>query len=128
MIRNFLNEIRERWYFLVLRYFKYLDWNRISRSVERYGGERKYQAAVATIAGDHICADSGMCASKNWNDRAGKKPNPGAKFESTTRDRHDSVINMLLDLTGKPIPLSIDGVKPILDLSDTKPRSSNAEV
>lgn len=118
MLRSLLNQIRERWYFIVRRYFTYLDWNRVSRSVERYGGARNYQAVVANIAGEKICADSGMCAAKGWRDRPGanKAQELYAKFESATRDRHDAVTTMLLDLTGKPVPPPIEGVTSVLNV------------
>jgi len=119
MVRNFLNQIRERWYFLVLRYFTYLDFNRLARHIEQYNEDLKAQAVIASIAGDRVCADSGMCASKSWADRPGsnKAPELFAKFESTTRERHDNVTNMLLDLTGKPVPPPIEGIKSVLNVS-----------
>lgn len=66
MVRKLLNTIRERWYFLVLRYFTYLDYNRIARHTAQYETNLKEQAVIASAASERICADSGMCASKNW--------------------------------------------------------------
>ena len=118
MIQNFLNAIRERWYFIVLRYFTYLDYHRILRHTLASKETIKEQAVVGVLAGDKVCADSGMCASKNWADRpdSNKAPELFAKFESTTRERHDAVTTMLLDLTGKPVPPPIAGIKSVLSV------------
>jgi hypothetical protein len=119
MVRNFLDQIRERWYFIVLRYFTYLDANRIARHTKQYASDLKAQALIASIASERVCADSGMCASKSWADRPGsnKAPELFAKFESATRDRHDAVTTMLLDLTGKPVPPPIEGIRSVLNVT-----------
>jgi hypothetical protein len=118
MLRSLLNRIRERWYFIVRRYFTYLDTNRIARHNAQYEYDLKAQAVVANIAGEKICVDSGMCAAKGWRDRPGanKAPELYAKFESTTRERHDAVTGILMDLSGKPVPPPIEGVTSVLNV------------
>ena len=120
MLRDLLNQIRERWYFIVRRYFTYLDYNRITRNVAQHELDLQAQAVVANIAGDKICVDSGMCASKNWNQTRDIKSVLVDKFESTTRERHDAVTGILLDLSGKPIPPPIEGVTSVLNVTDGK--------
>lgn len=116
MFGNFVHSVRERWYFLVRRYFEHLDWKRISRNSSQYEADLKAQAVVANIAGEKICADSGMCASKNWNLTRDVKAVLVNKFESTTRERHDEVTGLLMDLSGKPIPPPIEGVSSVLNV------------
>ena len=120
MLRSLLNQIRERWYFAVRRYFTYLDANRIARNFAQHELDLQAQAVVANIAGEKICADSGMCASKNWNLTRDAKAVLVNKFESTTRERHDAVTGLLMDLSGKPIPPPIEGVTSVLNVTDGK--------
>lgn len=118
------NRFQNWWFRVVTRYYRYLACKEVSRliDIKASGYSREDIAAIATLASDKICADSGMCASKSWSYRPGsnKAPELLAKFESTTRERHDAVTTMLRDLTGKPVPPPIEGVKPILEISTIK--------
>lgn len=118
-MKAMFNRFRNWWFFKVQQYFTYLAIG-YSKRISDYSSTELSQVDLLTIAkaaSDRICVESGMCASKSWNDRPGK-PTPGAKFEASTRDRHDAVTNMLLDRIGKPIPPPVEGIKSVLNVTE----------